>query len=62
MTTTQCAHHWIIETADGPESKGRCHLCGEEREFANSMDYKYNWPLNRDPAPSQPQEEAENEE
>jgi len=57
MTTTQCAHHWIIETPDGPISKGVCRLCGEERDFNNSMDYNYTWPLNRDPAPSQPREE-----
>ena len=31
MTTAQCAHHWIIETPDGPISKGQCQLCGEER-------------------------------
>ena len=57
MTTTQCAHHWIIETPDGPLSKGVCRLCGEERDFNNSTDDKYTWPLNRDPAPSQPREE-----
>ena len=37
MTTTQCPHHWIIETPDGPVSNGRCKLCGEEKEFNNSM-------------------------
>ena len=57
MTTTLCAHHWMIETVDGPVSKGKCRLCGEEREFANSADYGYTWPLNRDPASSQIQEE-----
>ena len=39
MTTTQCAHHWIIEKADGPRSTGRCNLCGEEREFSNSAQF-----------------------
>ena len=39
MTTTQCAHHWIIETAAGPVSKGKCQLCGEEREFSNSAQF-----------------------
>ncbi len=56
MTTTQCPHHWIIETPDGPISKGKCQLCGEEREFNNSMDYKYTWPLNRDLAAPPPEE------
>ena len=39
MPTTQCAHYWIIETADGPVSKGECQLCGEEREFSNSAGF-----------------------
>jgi len=63
MTTTRCAHHWIIETATGPVSKGMCRLCGEEREFSNSGGYMVtNW--NSDPAISRtPQpEEAEDEE
>ena len=30
-----CTHHWIIETPNGPISKGVCKLCGEEREFSN---------------------------
>ncbi len=62
MTTTQCAHHWIIEAPDGPRSKGKCQLCGEEKEFSNSAEYMVtNW--NSDPAISRaPQpEEAESE-
>ena len=39
MTTISYAHHWIIETAAGPASKGRCRLCGEEREFNNSVEW-----------------------
>ncbi len=62
MTTTQCAHHWIIETPDGPRSKGKCQLCGEEREFSNSgRSMVTNW--NSDPTISratQP-EEAEDD-
>lgn len=51
MTTTQCAHHWIIETATGPVRKGKCQLCGEERDFANSAEFLVtNW--NSDPAKS----------
>jgi len=49
MTTTQCAHHWIIETPDGPISKGVCRHCGEERKFNNSTEFLgTNW--NSDPA------------
>jgi hypothetical protein len=32
---TGCRHHWIIETPNGPVSKGVCKLCGEERDFEN---------------------------
>ena len=30
-----CPHHWIIELAIGPLSKGACKTCGEERLFRN---------------------------
>ena len=43
MTITQCAHHWLIETAAGPVSKGVCRLCGEERQFTNSTDFHSTW-------------------
>ncbi len=43
MTTTQCPHHWIIATPEGPLSKGRCRLCGEEREFSNSAETHGSW-------------------
>ena len=64
MTTTQCAHHWLIETADGPVSKGECQLCGEEREFSNSVGYMVsNWQHKTQQSPAAPQpEEAEDEE
>ena len=32
-----CPHYWVIERADGPESKGRCRICGEMREFKNTL-------------------------
>ncbi len=60
MTTTQCAHHWIIETATGPVSKGACQLCGEEREFNNSTGFKISIWTRRSPAAPQP-EEAEDD-
>lgn len=30
-------HHWLIESPNGPTSKGVCRLCGAEREFKNSI-------------------------
>lgn len=43
MTTKTCRHHWIIETADGPTSWGKCQVCHERKEFKNFVevtDYK----------------------
>ena len=34
-TITICRHHWVIETADGPTSKGRCRRCHETKDFQN---------------------------
>ncbi len=31
----KCHHYWIIEVADGPESRGRCKYCGATKEFLN---------------------------
>ena len=31
------AHHWVIEEAQGPVSKGVCRHCGDAREFQNSV-------------------------
>jgi hypothetical protein len=33
-----CTHHWVIESANGPTSLGRCKLCGGRREFFNDPD------------------------
>jgi len=33
----QCSHYWIIETANGPKSRGVCQYCGESRDFLNSI-------------------------
>lgn len=37
-----CAHFWVIESPNGPISAGLCKLCGEMREFRNSM-YSSTW-------------------
>ena len=34
---TDCTHHWIIDTAAGPTSRGVCERCGIEQAFANSL-------------------------
>ncbi len=38
VETGACRHHWIIESPRGTLSSGRCELCGEERQFRNSVD------------------------
>ena len=30
-----CSHHWLIETAIRPKSRGVCKYCGAEKEFSN---------------------------
>ncbi len=32
------AHHWLIDEADGPLSRGRCKRCGAVREFKNWLE------------------------
>ena len=32
-----CCHHWVIEPANGPISRGVCQRCYESREFNNSI-------------------------
>lgn len=29
----KCCHYWVIETPEGPISRGICKFCGEEKEF-----------------------------
>src|SRR6478672_11154018 len=33
-----CAHHWVIDAAEGPKSSGRCKKCGVAKDFLNSYD------------------------
>jgi hypothetical protein len=37
VASEQCHHYWIIEMANGPQSRGVCRYCGETRDFLNSM-------------------------
>ncbi len=32
-----CQHHWVIDAAAGPVSKGRCQTCGTQKEFHNFL-------------------------
>jgi|GEM_PF-2361713 hypothetical protein len=43
ISTMTCSHHWVIDTPAGPLSKGRCKLCGLDREFRNSPDNAFYW-------------------
>ena len=33
----ECRHYWLIDSPNGPTSRGICKLCGEEKDFNNSM-------------------------
>ncbi len=33
-----CQHHWLIDSPNGPVSRGICRVCGEEREFLNYLE------------------------
>ena len=33
-----CHHHWLIDAAGGPLSKGTCRLCGAQRSFTNYLE------------------------
>lgn len=32
-----CHHFWVIEIANGPQSRGACKYCGEIKDFHNSI-------------------------
>jgi hypothetical protein len=38
--TSECAHHWRIETPSGEVSKGVCKHCGATKSFANYSERK----------------------
>ena len=35
-TQATCVHHWVIESPNGRESRGKCKMCGKAKVFANS--------------------------
>lgn len=38
ISEVTCRHHWIIEPAVGPVSKGVCRKCGVHKEFKNYLE------------------------
>ena len=34
---SECRHYWLIDSANGPTSRGICKFCGEEKDFYNSV-------------------------
>lgn len=34
---SQCQHHWMIDIAGGPKSRGVCRICGAEQLFKNAL-------------------------
>jgi hypothetical protein len=32
-----CRHFWVIESANGPMSRGKCKYCGVKKEFYNAF-------------------------
>ena len=45
----KCAHHWVIDRANGPMSEGVCRRCGEKREFTNSAEPTSIWTTSHRP-------------
>ena len=48
----ECVHYWVIDVPSGPVSGGRCRLCGESREFRNSLDSASGWDDDRNAYPA----------
>lgn len=41
--TAVCAHYWVIDSPDGPVSRGVCKHCGAAKEFHNSISSSGIW-------------------
>lgn len=48
--SSACRHHWLIEPANGPTSRGRCRRCRAECEFSNSHGDEWIVPPRKDAA------------
>jgi|GEM_PF-2117929 hypothetical protein len=33
-----CVHYWLIDVPSGPVSDGKCRVCGQKKEFRNSLE------------------------
>ena len=44
-------HHFKIESPNGPQSKGKCVICKEERYFNNSIEQS-GWTMSRPEGPN----------
>jgi len=38
-----CVHYWVIDAPSGPVSGGKCRVCGEKKEFRNSLESGFAW-------------------
>ncbi|MBM3946092.1 MAG: hypothetical protein FJ315_01665 [SAR202 cluster bacterium] len=38
-----CKHFWLIDTPNGPVSRGVCKVCGLAKEFKNYLDTTPYW-------------------
>ena len=38
LEAPSCQHVWVIDTPNGPSSKGVCAICTEEKEFQNYIE------------------------
>ena len=39
----QCTHHWVIDSPNGPVSRGVCKICGAEHGFRNYAENAPYW-------------------
>ena len=39
---SECQHHWVVDPPAGPVSTGACRSCGEERDFPNYIEGRFN--------------------
>ena len=37
-----CLHNWVLDSPAGPVSKGECRSCGQERDFPNYIQGRFN--------------------
>lgn len=40
---TDCVHHWVLESPNGPTSKAVCEKCDAKDEFPNAVPENPRW-------------------